>query len=67
MPKSGVLVSLFSSPSLQEKLKNSKALAVKEFLKGDLGTCLGGGKELTGSGTEGRCSHNLQSDQHASF
>ena len=25
----------------------------------------GGPLELTGSGTEGRCSHNLISDQHA--
>ena len=45
-PKSGVPVSLFSSPSTS---KNSYSLALEE---------------LTRCGTEGRYSHNLQSDQH---
>ena len=44
-PKSGAPVTLFPSPSLQLKLwQNSLALAVEEFLQGDLVTGPGRGK-----------------------
>ena len=67
-PKSRALVSLFFSPTLQKKA------IIKLFSTGCRRVSWRGfrdqsrwGGELTGSGAEGRCSHNLQSDQRACY
>ena len=69
-PKSGAVVSLFSSPSLYWiktiiKLFSTGCRRVPSRGFRDQFGGWGRGRELTRSGTWGRWSHNLQSDQNA--